>query len=1023
MVGRTISHYKILSELGRGGMGIVYKAEDIRLERTVALKFLSSSALEDDQSKARFIHEAKAAAALNHPNICTIHEIDEADGQLFIAMEYIEGTSVKRKVESRPLRLDEALDIAIQAAQGIHAAHRRGIVHRDIKSANTMVSSEGLTKVMDFGLAQLAGRTKLTKTGSSLGTPAYMSPEQARGEKVDHRSDIWSFGVMLYEMLTGQLPFKGEVEAAVTYVIVNEEPEPPTALRSGVPIELDRVINKALAKNREERYQHIDELLVDLRAVSGEIERARSKRRRPQEQGVQAPQEPVPSDEVADESASEKLSATSPAGAAPVARPIDLKLLMRYTPQVRVAIPTALVIVALCVAGWWFYRQRSQARWAQQVALPEIHRLVDQRDYVAAFHLAEEAESFIADDTALTNLWPRMSRDISFQTTPPGADVYVQKYSDGGGEWRHLGRSPLESVKIPLQYCRWRIVKDGFKEIEIADPDLPFHRRRRDDFEFELEKLESGYPGMVPIPATTFQRVAGALGELGPVELPAYWIDQFEVTNGQYKEFMDTGGYRDRIYWKHEFVKGGEVLSWEEAMKEFSDGTGRPGPSTWEFGSYPEGQQDYPVAGLGWYEAAAYAEFAGKALPTVYHWLNAEPFRTTSEMIPFSNFGGKSAAPVGTNKGVSAIGTYDMAGNVREWTSTSTGILRYILGGAWNEPAYLFTEPSAPPPFDRSPGNGLRCVKYGSPGQLPESLTAPVEAERRDYALDHPVPDEMFQVFRRLYSYDQTELLARVESTKSNSVYWTRKKITFGAAYGEERIPAYLFLPKNTPPPYQTIVYFPGASVETVASSDDLMNLGHIEPLTRSGRAVLYPIYKGTYERVLGQSGDSTAYLSLDIIGRRSTPRAQRDLVTMAARDVSRAVDYLESRNDIRHVELGYMGNSLGARLGILFLAIENRFQAAVLLNGGLTLAAKSLRTPEHDEINFAPQVRLPVLMINGRYDLGFPLDSSQRTLFRLLGSEKKKHKVLDRGHSRVFLDNDEIREILDWYDEHLGPI
>ena len=267
MIGQTISHYKIIEKLGEGGMGVVYKATDTKLERTVALKFLALHAVEDEEHKARFQREARAAAALDHPNICTVYEIDEIDGQTFLAMAYLEGSTVRQRVKQRPLKLAEALDIAIQAGEGLRAAHAKGIVHRDIKSSNLMVTQDGRVQIMDFGLAQLLGRTKLTETGTSLGTPAYMSPEQARGEAVDRRTDIWSLGVVLYEMVSGQLPFKGERDAAVAYSILNEDPEPLTALRTGVPIEWDRLVSKAVAKNVEERYQHIDEMLVDLRAL------------------------------------------------------------------------------------------------------------------------------------------------------------------------------------------------------------------------------------------------------------------------------------------------------------------------------------------------------------------------------------------------------------------------------------------------------------------------------------------------------------------------------------------------------------------------------------------------------------------------------------------------------------------------------------------------------------------------------------------------------------------------------------
>ena len=267
MVGTTISHYKITAELGRGGMGIVYKAEDTKLKRLVALKFLRSDLLEDEEHKERFLREAQAAAALDHPNICTVYEIDEADGQTFLSMAYLEGETVKEKIKARPLKVEDALDIAIQTAQGLQAAHEKGVVHRDIKSANLMFTPQGQVKIMDFGLAQLAERSELTKTTTILGTPAYMSPEQSQRLPTDRRTDVWSLGVVIYEMVSGRLPFEGERQEAVLYAIGGEEPEPITALRVGVPIELDRIVGKAMAKNADERYQHVDELLVDLRAL------------------------------------------------------------------------------------------------------------------------------------------------------------------------------------------------------------------------------------------------------------------------------------------------------------------------------------------------------------------------------------------------------------------------------------------------------------------------------------------------------------------------------------------------------------------------------------------------------------------------------------------------------------------------------------------------------------------------------------------------------------------------------------
>jgi serine/threonine protein kinase/Flp pilus assembly protein TadD len=272
MIGKTVSHYRILEKLGEGGMGIVYKAEDTKLKRTVALKFLPSGLTRDPQAKERFLHEAQAAAALEHQHICNIYEIDETEDQIFIVMSCFEGQTLKEKIESGPLKIDEALKIAIQAVEGLQAAHEKEIVHRDIKSENIMINEKGQVKIMDFGLAKLKGQTKLTKEGTTLGTTAYMSPEQARGVDVDHRTDIWSLGVVLYEMIAGQLPFRGEYEAAVLYSIMNEQPEPLTALRTGVPMELERIVNKNLAKDPSERYQGAADLLVDIKVLKKDLD-------------------------------------------------------------------------------------------------------------------------------------------------------------------------------------------------------------------------------------------------------------------------------------------------------------------------------------------------------------------------------------------------------------------------------------------------------------------------------------------------------------------------------------------------------------------------------------------------------------------------------------------------------------------------------------------------------------------------------------------------------------------------------
>ena len=276
MVGQTISHYRITEKLGEGGMGVVYKAEDTKLERTVALKFLAAHLLNDEEAKARFLREAKAAAGLHHPNICPVHEIDEVEGKTFLSMAFIKGDSLEARIEQGPLPLEDVLEIGRQIAEGLEAAHEEGVVHRDIKPANVMVDAKGRATIMDFGLAHLTEASRLTRANQTMGTVAYMSPEQAQGMEVDNRSDIWALGVVLYEMIRGRRPFQGEYDQALLYEIVHEEPAPLTGLRTGVPVELEFVVGKCLAKNRDDRPATANEVARELRTLAEKLKSGHS---------------------------------------------------------------------------------------------------------------------------------------------------------------------------------------------------------------------------------------------------------------------------------------------------------------------------------------------------------------------------------------------------------------------------------------------------------------------------------------------------------------------------------------------------------------------------------------------------------------------------------------------------------------------------------------------------------------------------------------------------------------------------
>jgi len=753
--------YKIVEEIGRGGMGVVYKADDLKLKRSVALKFLPPHLMDSPELKERFLIEAQAAAAaLNHPNICTIYEVGESEERPYIAMEFVDGETIKDKLRRGPLKTDEALAIAGQVAGGLAEAHGKGVIHRDIKSANIMVTAKGQAKVMDFGLAKLRGGSSLTKSQTTLGTVAYMSPEQAQGEDVDPRTDLWSLGVVLYEMLTGELPFKGDRDVSVIYSIVHEAPKSLKLRKPPVPDELQQVIGRALKKKRESRYGSAEEMLKDLRAYQTSLQLAESS-------------------------------------------VLNLKTLGRRLRKPRVAVPTIAVLCALAFLGTRFFKHQAQVRWARNVALTQIERMIGEnnvwRDLIPVYRLAEKVEAVVPKDPKLAGIFSRCSLRIDIKTEPPGAKVFMKEYAAPTSEWTYLGISPIKKVRLPIGVFRWKMEKEGYETVLAAASTWNGDITKADivvpnDLLRILDKKESIAPGMV--------RVTGAETPVG--KLADFYIDKYEVTNKQYKEFVNGGGYRNKKYWTRKFIKDGKELTWEEALKGFVDQTGLPGPSGWQAGDFPEGQGDYPVSGISWYEAAAYAEFAGKSLPTGIHWGIARGEYTPMIQLPqlggfaifapFSNFLGKGPVSVGSLPGVTAYGAFDMAGNVREWCWNETSKGRVIRGGAWGENTYMFDNMSQAPAMDRSAKNGLRCALYPEPEKIPASafemanyVGNPLIGEMPDFNKIKPVDDSIFRIYKEQFSYDNTDLKARVESRKE-SPEWTLEKISFEAAYGGERV-------------------------------------------------------------------------------------------------------------------------------------------------------------------------------------------------------------------------------------------
>lgn len=573
VAGTKLGPYEIQSLLGAGGMGEVYRARDVRLQRTVAIKILPAHLSSNPNLQARFEQEARSVSALQHPNICVVHDIGSQDGVDFMVMEYVAGQTLDKLILPGGLAIDLAIKYAVQIADALSRAHATSIVHRDLKPSNIIVDENGLVKVLDFGLAKLAAsastmrgetatiETMVTTPGMIVGTVAYMSPEQAEGKPTDARSDIFSFGSVLYEMLTGRRAFEGRSSAAVLSAVIRDDPKPLNESNRDIPPEVRRIVNHCLKKASAARYASGAELGHELKNCRDLL---------------------FP----------ESRTLLSPAR------------IVREIQRPRVLVPLLLVIIILGAAAIYAVRRYRDARWAREVAVPEIAQLTtgvtstgglsDQGKYMTAYSLAVKADKAIPGDPALAKLWPKISYQLSLETTPPGADVYRREYDDTGSAWTYVGKTPLKDVRQPRGTFIWKFEKPGFGTVLRTTVALIPRTVPPGDAVEESVALDEAAKipaGMVRVSPEKYYKTLFIPGYDGMPELALkdYWIDQYEVTNRQFKIFVDQGGYQKRDYWKVDFRRDGKNLSWEEAITFFRDAASRPGPKDWIEGDYPKG--------------------------------------------------------------------------------------------------------------------------------------------------------------------------------------------------------------------------------------------------------------------------------------------------------------------------------------------------------------------------------------------------------------------------------------------------
>jgi eukaryotic-like serine/threonine-protein kinase len=978
--GVVVAHYEIQEPLGRGGMGVVYRARDRRLGRTVALKFLPPALSADARAKRRFLAEARAAAALDHPNVCTVHEIGETDeGQLFIAMAFVEGQSLRQAIDRGPLAVAQAVDIARQIAAALQCAHARGIVHRDVKPANVMLASDGVVKLVDFGVAKLEDST-LTGAGATPGTVAYMSPEQVRGEQVDHRTDLWSLGVVLYEMLAGARPFTGATDAMIYRAIAESAPPPVRSRRTDVPTELESVVARALANDRERRFQSAEEMREALRLVR---------------EGV------------------------------PPAAPGR-----RLSRRALASIVTAAILVAAAgtLAGLSMWR-RAETRWAA-ASLPRIERLAGQGRHVEAYALAERAERALPGDPELRRLIGVITDRVTVLSQPAGASVWLRRVAEDGSlapDSVPAGATPVRGLRVPRADYRVDIRKDGFVPVaRIASSAL--NRAEASlgvspAVTIDVPLRESGKvpEGMLFVPGSEYRLVGRGAPTRASVTLPDFYIDAHEATNEDYRKFVHAGGYGDSTYWRHAFILDGRTLSWREAMRRLVDRTGLPGPRGWTGQDFAPGQARHPVTGVTWYEAAAYAAFVGKRLPTIFEWEKAaRDGRYThfeGVVMPWgladlargiarrANFGGSAPEAVDSHpSGISPYGAYDMAGNVEEWIANPAGEKRFITGGSWDDPIYIFSDFLPVSGFHASPSLGFRCARSagGATGNS-GGFEIPAGAGTPEY---RPVDERTYHSLLRHYAYDRAPLDARV-AARVTTPEWTRETIRIAGPWRDPTV-LYLYLPLRAARPLQTVIFVPPSNTFFEASvPDETERL--MGPHVKAGRAVLAVQMKGMVGRPWDAGRPAPAPSSVQF----------RQELVLHATELRRGIDYLETRPDIDRTRLAYVAVSWGSGSRLAFAAVEPRLRSVVLIGGGFDERFVHA-LPEARAINFAPRIAAPKLLLNGRYDEEHPWDACALPLWRLL-REPKRLTLVESGH--VPPAEARVPAINAWLDETLGPV
>jgi serine/threonine protein kinase len=1033
-----VGEFEIICEIGRGGMGVVYEAQQTSLHRRVALKVLAVGLSFSKSAFLRFQREAEVAAKLHHTNIVPVYTTGVQDEIPYYAMELVEGPSLEEVLRqmrvassmtehsthvtddatrirwavtkngrahatsTRPqgrgdivaatstfgqgrAYFDNLANKMAEVAEGLDHAHSHGIIHRDVKPSNLLLSSGGDVVISDFGMARILDGPGLTNTGELMGSPRYMSPEQISADygSVDKRTDVYSLGVTLYEFLTLRTAYEGEDRAKVLHQVLHTEPKPPRKLNPRIPVDLETICRKAMDKHPARRYQSCHDMADDLRRF---VNRHQISARR-----------------------------IGPFGSA-----------LRWCRRNRaVAILAAalLIVVTTAVVGMIASQLKTERAFAKGLAI--IDSYLESNSSFEALRKIDQVRSEFGPRPELLERLNDVSPEFTIQSNYADATILIKPIERLQSDWLELGKL----TKSPL---RVRLPKGSYlaKVVAPSSNDLLLEIPSDEDAAFEI--IAPTHDDMVRLrPELTGRRIAWRRQKYFP-KLEEFAIDRYEVTNAAFHRFVEDGGYTEkhRTLWAD--LLGNE--HWQDVVKTFVDQSRRAGPRFWKNGLYPVGMEDHPVVGVSWYEAMAYAKWADKQLPTVYHWLAASAL--TGDHLPHdllmrSNIGFRDAVPRANRNGaahmsVTSFGTFDMVGNVKEWClNEEAESRRFALGGSWQDDLVAGDEPYSVSPLTRAKDIGFRCAVFSSPDELSD----PMAIQWRSFAdVSGTLPpiEECRSLFSG-YPRNKPWRTTTKESVWIDGIFYDVFQVDT-ANDENDRMLIYVAYPstREFSPPYETVVIGDLVWFDFERGVPHELKSDMMATLLSRGRAVVLPLLFGV--------GDRFDY---DQFPPYSSPPDKVDAygrtVINIAKDYSRTIDFIErfeeatgqkSRFDVNR--LAFCGIGWGGCVGPIWMVADFlshddtwRVKAAILVNAGLV---QCLQPPNVDQMTYLPHLKIPTLVLNCKLLAYAPFERAQMPMFQLLGvDESRKQITVYPQFQRMMPAKDFGLDANRWLDDHLS--